>query len=77
MIQAQQAHVALFDQQHPWRQVIAIVQRLARVEPQRLQHLLADAGERLPAIGFGLWLLAKHGKNLGLALAFGSRQLLF
>jgi hypothetical protein len=38
---------------------------------------LADAGERLPAMGFGLWLLAKHGKNLGLALGFGSRQLLF
>ena len=57
--------------------MIAVVQRLAGVKPQWLQHLFADAGERLPISRFGLGLLAKHGKNLGLAVGFGRRELLF
>ena len=57
-IEAQQAHIPLLDQQHTRWQVIAVVQRLARVEPQWLQQSLADAGERLPTIdlGCGCWL---------------------
>ena len=53
------------------------MQSLAGVEPQWLQHLLADAGERLPPAELGLWLLTKHMENLGLAFGFGSRELLF
>lgn len=57
--------------------MIAIVECLAWVEPQRLQHVFADPSERLPIADFGLWLLTEHGENLGLSFGSSRVQLLF